>query len=177
LELEERFDVQAHAPGRDESHPFEHGDAETEPRTALQALHAAVFLRSDAPWRALDAIDDSIRLIGAHGAVREAEILHETLLECFATMQGLKPADVVVHCADLDAAAPAIEGVFESVPAARRIPFVVSGRARGADALIVAVEGIVAAAVHGIDLPRLDRLLRNPALAEALSLDEAEVDV
>ncbi len=176
LDLEERFDVQAHAPGRDEPHPFDDVDAEAAPRTALQALHAAVFLRSDAPWRALHSIDDSIRVIGAHGAVREAEILHETLLECFATMPGLEPGDVVVHCADLDSAAPAIEGVFESVPAARRIPLVVSGRSRGADALILAVEEIVAAAVHGIDLPRLDRLLRNPALAEALSLDEAEVD-
>lgn len=176
LELEERFDAQAHAPGREEPHPFEHGDAESAPRTALQALHAAVFLRSDAPWRALRSGDDSIRVIGAHGAVREAEILHETLLECFATMPGLQPGDVAVHCADLDAAAPAIEGVFESVPPARRIPLVVSGRSRGADALILAVEAIVAAVVHGIDLPRLDRLLRNPAIAEALSLDEAEVD-
>lgn len=176
LELEERFGAQAEAPGRDQTHPFEAPDAEGAPRTALQALHAAVFLRSDAPWRPLRAIDDSIRVIGAHGAVREAEILHETLLECFATMPGLEPGDIVVHCADLETAAPAIEGVFESIPAARRIPLVASGRARGADPLIEAVEAIVGAAVQGVDALRLDRLLRNAALADALSLDEGDVD-
>ncbi|MCD6679358.1 MAG: exodeoxyribonuclease V subunit gamma [Burkholderiaceae bacterium] len=176
LDLEERFDVQAEAPGRDEPLPFDEGDVRAAPRTALQALHAAVFLRSDAPWQQLRATDDSIRVIGTHGPVREAEILHETLLECFATMPGLAPADVVVHCADIETAAPAIEGVFQGVPAARRIPLTISGRLRGVDPLIDAVEAIVAAAVHGVDAARLDALLRNPALAAALSLDESEVD-
>jgi len=177
LELEERFGVQAEAPGRDEPHPFEVDQARSAPPTMLQALHASVFLRSDAPWHEVRGLDDSIRVIGTHGPVREAEVLHEVLLECFATMPGLVPGDVVVHCADIETAAPAIEGVFESVPALRRIPLLVSGRARAADAAIDAVEAIVAAAVHGVDAARLDALLRNPALAEALSLDESEVQV
>ncbi len=176
LELEERFGVQAEAPGREEPLPFDPGDARDQAPTALQALHASVFLRSDAPWRALRGFDDSIRIIGTHGPVREAEILHEILLECFATMPGLAPADVVVHCADIETAAPAIEGVFESVPVERRIPLAISGRLRGIDPAIDAVEAILGAAVHGIDAARLDALLRNPALAEALSLDESEVD-
>ncbi len=176
LELEERFDAQADAPGRDEPHPFDTDAGQPVPATALQALQSAVFLRSDEPWCAVRTMDDSIRLIGTHGPVREAEVLHEILLECFATMPGLAPGDIVVHCADIDTAAPAIEGVFESVPVARRIPLVVSGLARGADASIEAVAAIVAAAVHGIDALRLDRMLRNPALAEALSLDAAEVE-
>ncbi|MCD6674982.1 MAG: exodeoxyribonuclease V subunit gamma [Burkholderiaceae bacterium] len=176
LDLEERFGVQAEAPGRDEPLPFDSRDTRGDAPTALQALHASVFLRSDAPWRALRGLDDSIRIVGTHGPVREAEILHEILLECFATMPGLAPADVVVHCADIETAAPAIAGVFESVPAERRIPLAISGRLRGIDPAIDAVEAIVGAAVHGIDAARLDALLRNPALAEALSLDESEVD-
>lgn len=176
LELEERFGAQAEAPGREETHPFETPGAGDAPRSALQALHEAIFLRSDAPWRPLRVVDDSIRVIGAHGAVREAEILHETLLECFATMPGLEPGDIVVHCADLEAAAPVIEGVFESVPARRRIPLRISGRARGADPLIDAVEAIVGTVVQGVDAARLDRLLRNAALADALSLDGSDVD-
>ncbi len=176
LELDERFDAQADAPGRDEPHPFDAGAAQASPPTALQALQSAVFLRSDAPWQAVRSMDDSIRLIGTHGPVREAEVLHEVLLECFATMPGLVPGDVVVLCADLETAAPAIEGVFESVPLARRIPLVVSGRAHDVDAPIQAVQAIVAAAVHGIDASRIDRMLRNPALAEALSLDAADIE-
>ncbi|HEY0877686.1 MAG TPA: exodeoxyribonuclease V subunit gamma [Zeimonas sp.] len=177
LELEERFETQSEAPGRSETGPFDVAYAEGTPGAALQALHAAVFLRADAPWRTVRTIDESIRVIGAHDAVREAQILHETLLECFATMPGLRPGDVVVLCADLDAAAPAIEGVFEAVPAARRLPLVVSGRARRDDALIEAVATILAAAAQGVDAPCLARLLRNRAIADALSFDGSDVDV
>lgn len=176
LELEERFGAQAHAPGRDEAFPFDVDARSAAPRSALQALHAAVFLRSDAPWRGVESMDDSILVVGAHGAVREAEILHEILLDCFASIPGLVPADVVVLCADLDRAAPVIEGVFESAPPERRIPVAVRGGARGVDPLLAAVESIVAAGAHGVDAPRLERLLRNAALVEALSLDETEVD-
>ncbi|MDT3679947.1 MAG: exodeoxyribonuclease V subunit gamma [Burkholderiaceae bacterium] len=175
LDLEERCEVQAEAPGREESHPFD-DDAPGAPRTALQALHASVFLRSDAPWQETRGADDSIRVIGTHGPVREAEILHETLLECFASTPGLLPGDIVVHCADIETAASAIEGVFESVPAARRIPLTISGRLRGVEPSIDAIEAMLAAVVHGIDAGRLDALLRNPSLADALSLDESEVD-
>lgn len=177
LDLEERFEVQADAPGRDEPLPFDaDAVADAVPHSTLQALHAAVFLRSDLAWRTVRTIDDSIRVIGAHSTVREAEILHETLLECFAAMPGLQPGEVVVHCADIETAAPAIEGVFESVPPARRIPLVVSGRTRAVDALVTAVEAILAAAVHGVDAPAVERLLRNPALADALWLDESDAD-
>ncbi len=176
LDLEERFEAQAEAPGRDEAHPFDEIDRPERSPTALRALHAAVFLRSDAPWREVSELDDSIRVIGTHGPVREAEVLHEVLLDCFATMPGLTPGDVVVHCADIETAASVLEGVFESVPAVRRIPLAVSGRARGADSSIDAIQAIVGAAVHGIDASRLAGLLRNPALVDALSLDESDVD-
>src|SRR5690606_36673804 len=117
-----------------------------------------------------------ILVVGAHSAVREAEILHEVLLHYFAPLPGLVPADVVVLCADLDRAAPVIEGVFESAPPERRIPVAVRGGARGVDPLLAVVESIVAAGAHGVDALRLERLLRNAALVEALSLDETEFD-
>lgn len=170
LALEESFGVQAEAPGRDEPLPFA-----DPPRTALQALQAAIFLRSDEPWRNVAGCDASITVHGAHGTVREAEILHETLLECFESLPGLSPADVVVHCVDVDAAARAIEGVFASAPDARRIPIAVSGRPARSDPLVGAVQALLAMTVAGVDAAALDEWLRNAAVMEALDLDEGEV--
>ncbi|MEZ5603591.1 MAG: exodeoxyribonuclease V subunit gamma [Burkholderiaceae bacterium] len=176
LSLEEQFGAQAEAPGRDEAWPFgAHG--ETPARGTLQALQAAVFLRSDDPWRALDRDDGSIAVLGAHGFVRQAEVLHERLLECFETLPRLAPSEVVVYCADLESAAAAIEGVFDSQPAARRIPFAISGRAPRADPLVAAVQGLLEMTLQSVSARSLDAWLRNPAVTEALGLEAAEVEL
>jgi exodeoxyribonuclease V gamma subunit len=176
LSLEEQFGAQAEAPGRDEAWPFgAHGDAPA--KGTLQALQAAVFLRSDDPWRALDRDDGSIAVLGAHGFVRQAEVLHERLLECFETLPRLAPSDVVVYCADLESAAAAIEGVFDSQPAARRIPFAISGRAPRADPLVAAVQGMLDMTLQPVSARSLDAWLRNPAVMEALGLEAAEVEL
>lgn len=193
LSLEEGFGVQAEAPGREEATPFgTRGDAA--PAGTLQRLQAAVFLRSDAPWRhvrdddAHPAGDDdapsrhagdddgSIAVLGAHGFVRQAEVLHERLLACFEELPGLGPADVVVFCADLETAAGAIEGVFHSQPEGRRIPVAISGRAARADPLVAAAAILLSMTVRGVTAPALDECLRNPAMMEALGLEPAQVE-
>ncbi|ODS97757.1 MAG: hypothetical protein ABS56_07880 [Lautropia sp. SCN 69-89] len=176
LSLEERFGVQADAPGRDEAWPFG-DDVQAAPAGTLQALQAAVFLRSDEPWRGLARDDGSIAVLGAHGAVRQAEILHERLLECFETLPRLAPSEVVVYCADVEAAAAAIEGVFDSQPEGRRIPFAISGRAPRADPLVAAVQQLLAMALRPLAAPELDAWMRNPAVMEALALDAPEVEL
>ncbi|RPH62851.1 MAG: exonuclease V subunit gamma, partial [Burkholderiales bacterium] len=176
LSLEEGFEAQAEAPGRDEPSPFvARGDGP--PDGPLQALQAAVFLRSDQPWRRLQRDDRSIAVAGAHGFVRQAEVLHERLLECFEQLPGLGQGDVVVFCADVEAAAPAIEGVFDSQPEARRIAISISGRAPRTDPLVAAVAGLLAMTLQGVSAPALDQWLRNPAVMEALALDLPQVEL
>ncbi len=175
LSLEERFEAQAEAPGREEAWPFG-ADAQSAPAGTLQALQAAVFLRSDAPWRVLARDDGSIAVLGAHAAVRQAEVLHERLLECFETLPRLAPSEVVVYCADVEAAAAAIEGVFDSQPEGRRIPYAISGRAPRADPLVAAAQQLLALALRPLAAPELDAWLRNPAVMEALALDASEVE-
>ncbi|HQY27370.1 MAG TPA: exodeoxyribonuclease V subunit gamma [Burkholderiaceae bacterium] len=174
LSLEERFETQAEAPGRDDATPFGASGHGTAPGP-LQALQAAVFARSDAPWRDVVRDDGSVAVIGAHGLVRQAELLHESLLECFETLPSLSPGEVVVYCADLEAAASAIEGVFDSQPEPRRIPISISGRAPRIDPLVAAVEGMLAMTLQGVSALALDEWLRGPAVMEALALDASEV--
>ena len=174
LTLEERFETQSEAPGRDDATPFGASGDATAPGL-LQALQAAVFMRSDAPWREAVRDDASIAVFGAHGLVRQAERLHEALLECFETLPALSPAEVVVFCADLEAAASAIEGVFDSQPEPRRIAISISGRAPRIDPLVAAVDGMLAMTLQGVSALALDEWLRSPAVMEALALDAAEV--
>lgn len=77
--------------------------------------------------------DDSIQVHVCHSATREAEVLHDRLLDLFDSHDDVQPADVLVLTPDIDAYAPAIEAVFES---AGTIPFNV-GRQRRRDSAAV----------------------------------------
>lgn len=185
LMLEEADDVHAAAPFRDRAHPLDAlcaapaseaaGVAASMPRdlTRLAALHAAILLRSDRPWALLaDTHDDrSIGLHATHGSVRAAEVLHDQLLECFESMPGLRPDQVVVLCANLDDSADAIEAVFASAPAARRIPVGLSGRRARVDPMQRATVEFLEFALAGAHLSALETWLANPAVLDALSLD------
>ncbi len=63
--------------------------------------------------------DRSIELHCAHGLLRQVEVLRDRLLQLFAEDPSLEPRDVVVLCADIEAAAPLIEAVFGG---ARQVP-------------------------------------------------------
>lgn len=190
-ELQERFGVQAHEPfralegpddgdARDASRVREArgaGDDAAAPRDCLHALRSAVFLRSDEPWTRLAGADDSIAIHAAHSALRQAEVLHDRLLDCFARLPGLHPSEVAVFCADVETAAAAIEAVFGSVGIddARRIPVAISGRSPRTEPLLRAVLELPGLAAAGPDLPSVEGWLLNPAVAEATGLSGAEV--
>ena len=69
--------------------------------------------------------DDSIRIHVCHSPVREAEVLHDSLLGLFDANPDLAPAGVLVLTPDLERYGPAVEAVFG---AAARIPFHVARR-------------------------------------------------
>ncbi len=187
LALEEAAGVQALAPYREIAHPLDALLAASPAGLAaqlaasparlsrLQALQSAVFLRSDRPWL-LPGIepDASLQVHATHGLVREAEVLHDRLLDCFDTMPGLAPADVAVFCASIEDAADAIESVFAGIPAPRRIPIAVSGRAARTDPLLRAAIELLELAEQGVPLSLVAQWLANPAVLEALGLDDED---
>ncbi len=88
------------------------GDAQ--PRAdALRQLQDA--LTADTPPAApvpLDPDDRSIRVLDCHSPTRELEALRDVLLDAFDTVDGLRPADVLVLVPDLDEYAPLVDAVF-----------------------------------------------------------------
>lgn len=189
LALEEAAGVQAQAPFREREHPLdalvaaspqqldEQVAASTSHLSRLQALQSAVLLRSDRPWLLAGGdgegdADASLQIHATHGLVREAEVLHDCLLDCFAQMPGLAPADIAVFCASIDDSADAIESVFAGVPAQRRIPIAVSGRAARTDPLLRAAIELLELAEQRVPLSFVAEWLANPAVLEALGLDD-----
>lgn len=90
----------------------------------LGQLQRAVFELNPAPLFQRAQDDHSIQIKIAHSLVRELEVLHDGLVQCFNTTPGLQLQDVVVVLPNLASAAPAIHAVFGS---AGQFPYTLTG--------------------------------------------------
>lgn len=85
------------------------------------------------------AADDSIQVHAAHCPMREVEILHNNLLSMFEASPDLLPKDVVVMTPDIEAYAPYIFAVFDTIADERmRIPFGVADRSMMTESILTA---------------------------------------
>ncbi len=72
--------------------------------------------------------DESLILHSCHSPLREVEVLHDQLLNMFATQPELQPRDLIVMVPDVASYAPYIEAVFSNAAAERYIPYSISDR-------------------------------------------------
>lgn len=121
----------------------------------------------------LAGADRSVELHLCHSLRREVEVLHDQLLARFAADPGLRPCDVVVFTPDLEAAAPLVDAVFGTAPAARRIPYAFARRARSRASLPArALLGVIDAADSRAPASALFALLQEPPVARRFGLDD-----
>ena len=87
----------------------------------------------NAPPLPLAADDASVQVHVCHSAMREVEVLHDRLLDAFARDASLRPGDVLVLVPRIEDYAPAIDAVFATAPAERRMPYAIAdlGARRG----------------------------------------------
>lgn len=76
-------------------------------------------------------LDSSLQLHACHSLQRQAEVLHDGLLDLFQRNPDLGPGDVLVLCADMDTARPALEAVFSTQEEGRQIPWAMARQGRG----------------------------------------------
>ena len=145
----------------------------------LHRLHNAVLTLdalapgSLAPRRAGDR---SVELHVCHSLTRELEVLHERLLGLFADDPALQPSDVLVALPDLGAAAPLIDAVFGSVPAARRIAYRITGLPPSRiDAPARALLELLALAASRAPASAVFALLQQPIVARRFGLDDDDL--
>ena len=158
-------------------------DAPIEAGTSLLAqlqrrIRDLVPSTADAPAQPLLATDASVLFRTAHSPVRELEVLHDQLLDWFASPPeggSLSPREVVVMVPDIERMAPAIEAVFGQYPRSdvRHIPYAVADLgAQASSPLIHAVQWLLALPQERAHMSELVALLEVPALARRFGVSE-----
>ena len=152
-------------------------------RHLLARLHNAILDLEELPPAGvrLAASDRSIEVHVCHSRTRELEVLHDRLLGLFkmhaGTDDALRPADVVVLTPDLETAAPLIEAVFGTAPAARRIPWRITGLGGTRDNPVARVlDQALHLAASRFPASRVFDLLQQAPVATRFGLDEAALE-
>ncbi|USD40562.1 exodeoxyribonuclease V subunit gamma [Vibrio sp. SCSIO 43135] len=119
--------------------------------------------------------DKSLTLHACHSPMREVEVLHDQLLAMFDADPSLKPRDIIVMVADINAYSPAIQAVFGNAPGERFIPYSISDRTADQES------PILNAFMQLVNLPNtrclaseLLELLETPAILARFGLTEDE---
>ncbi|MGF1775584.1 exodeoxyribonuclease V subunit gamma [Vibrio nomapromontoriensis] len=134
----------------------------------------AVILHSDHKPE-VSASDRSLTLHVCHSAMREVEALYDNLLSMFDNDQQLKPRDIIVMVADINAYSPAIQAVFGNAAGERYIPFSISDRTADKESpLLNAFNQLLALPELRCTSSELLELLDVPAILARFDLDEQE---
>jgi exodeoxyribonuclease V gamma subunit len=121
------------------------------------------------------APDASVQVHACHGALREAEVLHDRLLALFETLPGLVPADILILTPDIEIYGPVIEAVLTHAPPERRIPCAVADRALARLSCWRALRRLCAAAGGELDAESVLAPLEEPAVRRAWDIAEGEL--
>ncbi|RQW82904.1 MAG: exodeoxyribonuclease V subunit gamma [Geobacter sp.] len=123
--------------------------------------------------------DPSLRIHCCHSPMREVEVLHDTLLGMFSSLDELAPRDILVMTPDIETYAPYISAVFEGGAGfASRIPYSIADRS-------IRREGWLTQALLAIfDLPgkrfpvtKVMDILSLPPVSAAFGIEAADLDL
>lgn len=121
--------------------------------------------------------DTSLSVHACHSPMREVEVLHDQLLSMFDRDSGLKPRDVIVMVADINAYSPAIQSVFGNAPGERFIPYSISDRtAQEESPVLSAFMQLMLLPDSRFQASEILELLEVPAIMARFGLDEDQFE-
>ncbi len=149
-----------------------------QPSNLLTQLQADIYqLASDDAQVTIATADDSLQIHSCHSSLREAEVLHDQLLQLFQQHPDLTPTDVLVMTPDIENYAPTIEAVFSSQPAARQIPYSIANRGDAQQqAVISAFDGLLALPQSRFELESIMALLECAAIQRRFRINSQALD-
>ncbi|PML97061.1 exodeoxyribonuclease V subunit gamma [Vibrio breoganii] len=122
--------------------------------------------------------DRSLSIHCCHSATREVEVLHDQLLHLFNQDSSLKPRDIIVMVADINAYSPAINAIFGNATGDRRIPYSISDRS------VAEETPILNAFLQLLDLPNsrcgrseMMEILETPAILQRFGLSASDFEL
>ncbi|MCB1776784.1 MAG: exodeoxyribonuclease V subunit gamma, partial [Candidatus Competibacteraceae bacterium] len=145
----------------------------------LQAdiLHLRERGSDEHPPVALRLDDRSLQIHVCHGPMREVEVLHDQLLDLFATQRDLRPSDVMVMAPDIARYGPLIEAVFGAAPRERRIPFSIADQGLPVENPLVEIFfELLDLSGERFDAAQVLRLLEPPAVRRRFGLSEDDME-
>lgn len=123
------------------------------------------------------AADNSLRFHACHSPMREVEVLHDQLLSMFDSDPGLKPRDIIVMVADINAYSPAIQAVFGNAPGERYIPYSISDRTAAQESPVLnAFMTLISLPDSRCTASELLELLETPEVMARFGLDAQEFE-
>ena len=109
--------------------PLEKQCMDHQPPTVLAQIQSHILNLEEANNPVIQEKNDNSLIINScHSALREAEVLHDHLLDLLKNDPSLTPKDIIIMAPDVEAYSPAIQAVFSSTPSDRNIPFAISDR-------------------------------------------------
>ncbi|MDB1123167.1 exodeoxyribonuclease V subunit gamma [Vibrio algarum] len=125
----------------------------------------------------IDKHDSSVSLHACHSPMREVEVLHDRLLEMFEDNPELKPRNIIVMVADINAYSAAIQAVFGNAPGKRYIPFSISDRSASQESPILnAFTRLLTLPDSRCGASEILELLETPEILSRFSLSDKEFE-
>ncbi|MDK9740180.1 exodeoxyribonuclease V subunit gamma [Vibrio sp. D404a] len=135
------------------------------------------ILDSSAHKQSITLGDRSLTVHACHSPMREVEVLHDQLLAMFDADPSLKPRDIIVMVADINAYSPAIQAVFGNAPGERYIPYSISDRTADQESpILTAFMQLVALPKSRCLASELLELLEIPAMMARFDIDEYQFE-
>ncbi|HON78575.1 MAG TPA: exodeoxyribonuclease V subunit gamma, partial [Spirochaetota bacterium] len=121
--------------------------------------------------------DESIRIHSCHSPMREIEVLHDYLLNCFDTIPGLEPRDILVMAPDIETYVPHIDTVFGSPEDdSVAIPYTIADRtAAGMHRAVRTFLSIASIGTSRLGAGEVLDILSCPEVLRRFSLDESDL--
>jgi len=152
--------------------------------TLLQNVQADIFHlrdrgRDDCPKLSVPRTDTSLLVHCCHSPLREVEVLYDHLLDWLERDATLAPRDELVMTPDIEAYAPFIQAVFDSLEENdKRIPFSIADRgACAAGHVIDAFLNLLRLPSTRLEASSVLRILETDAVRKKFGLAESDLDM
>lgn len=140
--------------------------------TLLGAVQRGMLLDEPPVPHAMDVQDRSIRVHAVATPRRAAEVVHDAVLDAFATLPDLRPEQVAILTPDLAGVGRAVESVFTQFGV---LPLTAGDAGLACpSSLVVTLQQAFAAAIDGLPIDAVLEVLGQPCVQAALGLDARE---
>ncbi|AXA34328.1 exodeoxyribonuclease V subunit gamma [Francisella adeliensis] len=121
--------------------------------------------------------DSSISIHSCHSPMREVQVLHDRLLDMFATDPDLKPKEILVMCPNIEDYAPYISSIFTKNYDENRIPCSIADRTlKDSEPLISSFIDLLQLPDSSFEVTKILEFLSVPAIQRKFVIENSDIE-